>query len=156
MQKSHSAGQQYPNNVFARTRVQNAFRVFGMLVVICLNITSIGSFCDRLTHHLPINPIFELVSLIVVLFFDVTILLPIVFEVDSATAEPDRLILKTTLFKKSIPWSNIVELRSPVYMRIAILRTKRCFYLINKRQISRYDELSAIVTDKLKLLQTNG
>jgi hypothetical protein len=65
-----------------------------------------------------------------------------------AEASRDRLKLKTLLWQANLNWGDIIEFRNPRYLKIAMLRTSRCIYLINKRDLTNYGQLEQII--KLK------
>src|SRR5262249_32054615 len=64
--------------------------------------------------------IFMDIALIVI---DLTMLIPIIFEVDTAQAAPDKLILKTIFWKAAIPYDKIVALKTPSVWQFVLVRT---------------------------------
>jgi hypothetical protein len=130
-------------NFFARPRWRHATRVFGALVVLMFNVTMIGANIDYFTKHGKTHGLKqEIGGYSLLLICDLLILLPIILEVDSARITDDKLILKTTFFKREIPWTTFTEFKRPPMLVYGILRTPRCFYLINRREMDRYDDLA--------------
>jgi len=134
--------------VFTRPRWVQGIRMFGCVIMFMLNFTLIMSVIDRHSHGFVMVLAQELVTIVFVTFLDVLIVLPMFFEVDMAKVTDDGLILKTTFYKKFVPWSEIVSLKAPIFLKLAIMRTKGCFYLINKRQLRRYEQLAATISSK--------
>jgi hypothetical protein len=135
--------------VYARPRWRHATRVFGALTVIVFNITMIGSNIDRYHKGKTLTFERELVAYILLLLCDLMILLPILVEVDIAKVTDDKLILKTTFFKTAIPWTAITEFKLPRYLIYGIVRTNRCFYLINRKLIPRFDRLAREISSRV-------
>ena len=130
-------------SVFSRARWRHAVRMFGAFIVIFLNIGLVMSMFERHGKQLPIQLANELVAILFVLFIDVIILLPALLEVDMARVADDGLVLKVLLFTKFIPWSDIKAFHRPRWLKVAILKTERCFYLINKRELRDFEVLAA-------------
>jgi hypothetical protein len=140
--------------VFTRPRWVQAVRLFGCTILLMLNFCLTMSIIDRHSHGFQIILLQELVTILFVLFLDVIILLPMAFEVDMAKITDEGLVLKTTFRKKLIPWNEITSFKAPVYLKLAILRTRGCFYLINKRQLKRYDQLAGTISSKAASQET--
>ena len=120
-------------------------RVFGVVLLVVLNVALIMSDVERFNKHLKFSFAHEFISYIALLLLDVTILLPILFEVDQAEATREHLILKTIFWKAKLTWDQIVSFKTPPMLKFSVLKTARCFYLINKRDIKRFDELAEII-----------
>ncbi len=134
--------------VFKRARWKTAMRWFGLMVVGFLNISLVY---ENLHLHavkrmdLP----HELMSFALLTFLDCVFLLPIIFEVDTAIVTADKLILKTLLWRARIGWLEIVELKRPVWLTFAVLRTRRALFLINRRDIQNHQELLEIIEHQM-------
>ncbi|MGH9548720.1 MAG: hypothetical protein ACRD3W_05060 [Terriglobales bacterium] len=125
--------------------------MFIMLTIITLHIAMIGSLVDRSLHHRHLVLAKEAVQFVFLFFIDITLLMPVVFEVDKLRIDEDKLVLKTLVFTHTIAISDILEFKSPPFLRVGLLRTRRCFYLINKRQFDQYDDLARAITSRLTL-----
>lgn len=134
--------------VFKRARWKTVVRWFGLVMVVLLNLSLIAEN----VHLHSLNRIdlpHELLSYALLVFLDSFFLVPIIFEVDTATVTADKLILQTLLWKARVGWSEIVGLRVPLWLTFAILRTRRAFYLINRRDIANYEELVEIIEHQI-------
>ena len=133
---------------FQRARWKHFIRYFGAFVIFWLNVSLVLATIEIHTTHESPDIWRELLSYVIVLFFNVTVLVPTLLEVDTAWASPDKLTVGTLLWKSKIPWKDIVALYNPVWLTFAVLRTRRCFYLINKRDIQPLDELLETIAFK--------
>jgi len=134
---------------FARARWKHWSRYFGAFVIAMLNVSLVMS-----TIQIHMNQPFpdidrELLSFAFVLFFDLTVLLPIILEVDRVVVTPDTIVFKTLFWTSKVPWPEIVSFKNPLVLTFAIVRTPRCFYLINKKDIRPLDELLETIQFKL-------
>jgi hypothetical protein len=134
---------------FSRARWKHWSRYFGAFVIAMLNVSLVMSTIQIHTSQ-PLPDIDrELLSFAFVLFFDVTVLLPIILEVDRVVVTPDKVVFKTLFWTSKVPWSEIISFKNPLVLTFAIVRTPRCFYLINKKDIRPLDELLETIQFKL-------
>ena len=141
-------------NVYARPRWRHATRVFGAVVVLMFNFTVLAANIDRYAHGRHLHYTKELFTYVLLGFCDLVILMPIIFEVDILKITDDNLIIKTVFFKKAIPWEAVTEFKKPRFLVYAIIKTGRCFYLINRRTIARFDQLAQNISAKLDSLKS--
>ena len=127
---------------FSRPRWRQVVSLFGLVILIGLNISMVMSDLQlsRL-GHLPWQR--QLVSYGVLFLLDLTCLIPLLFEVDKVDLGEDELTLKMIVWRRRLKWQAIRSVRKVGHM--VILRTARCFYLINKRPVRRADELAEII-----------
>jgi Bacterial PH domain len=130
---------------YKRSRWRHGSNVLKVLIIVILNIGLVGSAIDRHNQGFPLKWQQELLTGIFVLFCDVTILIPTILEADAVTISDDKITIKCLFFKRSIAWTEITEFRSPNYVRIATLRTRRGFYLLNKRTLPGYEQLEKTI-----------
>lgn len=124
-------------------------RWFGLIVVVTLNIAMTGSnFRLRASGRLDLAH--ELLSYFFLAFLDAVFLLPTILEVNSVIVTPHELILSPLLWRVVLPWEKILWCKKPVFLAYAIVKTRRCFYLINKRDIPEFDQLLETITARLK------
>ena len=134
---------------FKRARWKHWSRYFGFFVIGMLNISLVMSTIQiHMTQPLP-DIDRELLSFAFVLFFDVTVLIPILLEVDQVVVTPDKIIFKTLFWTSKVPWSEIISFKNPLLLTFAIVRTPRYLYLINKKDIRPLDELLETIQYKL-------
>lgn len=126
---------------FKRARWKHWVRSFGVCVIVILNISLVLSTIDIHRMHAIPDIRREILSFLVVIFFDLLVLIPTILEVDQVMATPEKVVLKTLLWTSRVPWKEISGFFNPIYLTCMILRTPRCFYLINKRDIQPLEEL---------------
>jgi hypothetical protein len=131
--------------VFQRARWKHGMRIFGVVLMCVLNVALVMSDIERMGKHLQFSISHEVISYVALLILDVTILLPLLFEVDSLEVLQDKLILKTIFWKAKLDWNQIISFKTPPMLKFAILKTARCFYLINRRDIKRFAELAELI-----------
>jgi hypothetical protein len=127
-----------------------AFRVIGFSLVVFLTVALILS--DMALHRFTSHSysLREISLYVVLLCFNAMILIPAVFEVRLAKSTPDALILRTLWWGAKVSWKEIVQFRNPSYLKFALIRTRRCFYLLNKRDLSNYTLLESSLNSQIK------
>ena len=133
---------------FQRARWKHWVRYFGVFVMFFLNISLVLATIEIHTRPTSIDIWRELLSYVIVAFFDLTVFLPTFFEVDKLEATQDKLIVSTLFWKSKIPWKEIRAFHNWVWFTFAVLKTPRCFYLINKRDVKPIDELLETIAHK--------
>ena len=126
---------------YQRARWKHWVRYFGLTIMVFLNISMIMSNLELHYRHRPLALGQELASYGIVFFFDLAILMPLIFEVDTVRITSDRVILSTLLWRAKLRWEEIVAFNNPIWLAFAVLRTRSCFYLINKHDVGPWDEL---------------
>lgn len=134
---------------YTRARWKHWIRYFAVFIIALLTLGLLLSNISMLQEGRPLELRQAILSLVLVIFFDLTVLLPTILEVDRVWATPDKIILKTLFWTAKIPWSHVRQFHNPIYLTFAILRTPRCCYLLNKRDLQPADEL--VETIKFKL-----
>ncbi|MBI4534616.1 MAG: hypothetical protein HY711_11790 [Candidatus Melainabacteria bacterium] len=134
---------------FTRARWKHWIRYFAVSIIVLLNIGLLLSNIQLFQEGRPFELRQVVFSLFLAIFFDLTVLVPTMLEVDKLWATPDKVILKTLFWTSKIPWDHIRQFHNPLYLTFAILRTPRCCYFLNKRDLQPADEL--IETIKFKL-----
>jgi len=141
--------QEMLTDYYRRPRWKHFVRIFGFFVLLALPFVLIAADLQLLATQAN-SPKFlkHILMDVFLVIVDLTMLVPIFFEVDSVQAAPDKLTLKTIFWKGVIPYSEIVAFKTPSLWQFALVRTKRCFYLINKKDIPRYEELVKTIAEK--------
>ncbi len=114
-----------------------------------LNVSIVMSFITRYMHHRAMDPIRELIFFAFVAFIDIFMFMPVIFEVNKVKTDAEAIGMSTLFWKTRIPWDKIIRFDQPPFLKFACLRTARCFYLINKRDISPFGELASVITAKM-------
>jgi len=73
------------------------------------------------------------------------VLFPIIFEAWYVKADKEKIELKTMLWRATRQWDQVTDFKNPVYMKLAMLRTGRLFYFLNKRVLPDYPILESII-----------
>lgn len=134
---------------FRRHKVKHYPRYFFLLVTLGLNFSMVMSFVDRWLHgfHFQLAP--ELMQFGFLLFIDLYILPFLLLELNSIGFGEKELTLGALLWRVKVPYEDIQEFSCPPYWAFAVLRTRRCFYLINRRELGVFAELQALMAEKL-------
>lgn len=123
-------------------------RLGGFALVVVLNIALIMSNVinhSGVPHHWRDYFLYG-----ALLFFNATILIPALFEVRWLKMTKDGLELSTLWWKSTLSWSDLLEFRHPHYLKIAMLKTRKCMYLLNKRDLTNYDLIESGLVEKVK------
>ncbi|PWT95059.1 MAG: hypothetical protein C5B53_11975 [Candidatus Melainabacteria bacterium] len=128
-----------------------ALRLGGFILVVVLNIALIMS---DVSHHHGARPYSrhanEFLLYAVLLCFNLMILIPALFEVRWFKSGPEGVQLATLWWKAKLTWGELIKFRHPRYLKMAMLRTKRCFYILNRRDLTNYDLIEAVLAEKVK------
>jgi hypothetical protein len=130
-----------PDKVFERTPFKSFTRLMGFLFVLVLNISLWGSIITSLHARQRMNMQLEASTLLLVIFVDVTILLPLLFEVGKVRFWKDRIVLNTLFWKTELAWSDIKKLSEPSFIAVAVVKTERIIYIIHRRDFKDYAEI---------------
>jgi len=87
----------------------------------------------------------ELFSFCVLLFFTVTVLLPILFECWYIKADKDQMDMRALFWTGKVRWDDLKEFRNPKFLKFALLRTKSFFYLVNKFALPDFPKLERMI-----------
>jgi len=128
-------------------------KLIGLLLVICLSLALFLSeiSLSRGQPHVPTAKECGLYGLL--MLFYTMILIPALFEVRRAKIQASGLTLWTLWWKAKLDWQEITEFRHPAYLKFALIRTGRMFFLVNKSDLSNYDQLESWLIEKTQSLQ---
>jgi hypothetical protein len=124
-------------------------RYYGIILVLLLNWWLVMSTVHLHQVGKALEPLREWASFLVVLFFDITILLPAVLEVDAVELLPQGPVFGTVIGKRRYLWAEIRSMVNPIYLNYVIIRTGKWIYLLNKRDISQINELVQKIQNNL-------
>ena len=125
-----------------------AVRLVGFTLVIILDIALVMS--DISAHRSFSFKFKEMFLYAMLIFINSLILVPALFEIRHLLAKPDGIKLATIWWKSSLGWEDILAFYSPNYLaRLAMIRTRRCVYLLNKRDLSNYAYLESFLREKV-------
>jgi hypothetical protein len=135
--------------IYKRATWKHAQRWVLFVFVVGLNIAMSMSLIDRIfSHKMVIEPLHELLQFGFMLLVDIYFLPVCLFEVDSVTVRGEELLVANLLWEAKLTKKDIVSLQFPKLLASAILRTHRCFYLINRADIPNFDELVSLIAQK--------
>jgi hypothetical protein len=141
---------------YRRARWKHFVRYFGLFTVLLLNISLIGSNIHLAANH-RMDLKHLLLSYVLLVTLDVIFLLPTIFEVDKVVVTDELLIMSTLLWRAKLPWATVKSCVKPAWLAYAIVKTQRCFYLINKRDMKEFADLLDSIQfqlDKVQKLKT--
>ena len=141
------------SKTYQRSAWKHIIRWLAFLFIVALDLAVLASMVKS---HYIIPPgqtvaqllLREAIGLSMIGFFHLLILPSIVLEANKVEVTPDRLILDNLLFRSKIKWEDIVAFKQPRILKFAILRTKKFFHLLNRRDLERYDELAETIEHK--------
>lgn len=122
--------------------------LFVVLVDVTLVATTVNAHFIR---HIPTSTlplVREFIGFFLIACCHLMVVPSIVLEANKIQVTPERLILDNLIWRAKIKWEDIAAFNAPRILKFAILRTKKFFYLINKRDIERYDDLAEIIRHK--------
>lgn len=101
--------------------------------------------------HVILHRGFVLQELIVYILCTIMMIpiVPSVFlEVDYVKVSDDTIELQNLLFRRIERWEDIKRFDNPLFLKFAILRTKSCVYLLNRRDLQHFDKLIETIEQK--------
>ncbi len=142
--------------VFKRHWFRHVSRIFITLIIIALNVCMVMGGIDRYRRGGAMPFQVEFFSYMFLVFIDVTMLIPMMLEANEVIVTPEYLTLKLLYFKKKLAWSQISEFKRWNYLVYTGIKSGRCFYLINRREIKGFDKLAKIITERVPLIEKNS
>jgi hypothetical protein len=138
-----------PLNDFERKSVKNVSQAVGFVIIVGLNFSLIGSDIHLIYTRHVLNWYNELMTASFLIFLDVTTLLPMIFQVRRLRMWEDKIIISTLFWTSNLTWDQISDLIHPRNLTLSILKTKRVFYLINRKDLPEIEFFFAKVKEKL-------
>lgn len=135
-------------HVYKRAGWKHYVRYFAASTLFLLNVAITMSFIERMGRHHAMDPFKEIFFFGFVLFIDIFMLLPLIFETNRVETDAEGIKMTTLLWKTRVPWDKVLRFEQPQFLKFAILRTAKCFYLLNKRDLKPYFELASIIISK--------
>ncbi len=131
------------------TTFQRVWRCFGLFVVTGLGLSILGSSIatGKAIFQRP-DWVYQVAMSIMLLVFNILIVFPIVFESWRVSVDQDGLEIRNIFWLAKLEWDDVVDFKNPHYLKLALLRTRKCFYFLNKRSLSDYETLEAILLAK--------
>lgn len=142
-----------PSILFAsqRKRSLHRKRLFFFVCLVMLNFSGPLSLASRLLRHGDPNWGAEIFHLVCVIVIDLYMVPSVIFEVDSVEVNESGLVIKNLLWKSTPTFAEVKSFDVRQFFVWAILKTRRCFYLINRRDLPNAEELIALLQSRLPL-----
>lgn len=140
--------------VYQRARWKHGMRIFGIVLMAVLNVSLVMSDIERANNASHFSLMHEFITYVALFLLDTTVLMPLLFEVDKIEVFNDMVVLKAIFWTAKLKWDDIQYFKTPPMLKFAVLKSQRCYYLINKRDIKQFPELAASVLqhqDQFKL-----
>jgi len=140
--------------VYQRARWKHGMRIFGIVLMLVLNVSLVMSDYERASKSLHFSLPHELITYLALLLLDTTVLMPLLFEVDKIEVFNDSIVLNAIFWTAKLKWDDIQYFKTPPMLKFAVLKSQRCYYLINKRDLKQFSVLAESVLkhqDQFKL-----
>lgn len=134
---------------FKRSAFKHFIRYPVSMTLLLLNVAVVMSFVDRIPTHQLMNPLKEIFFFGVVGFVDIFMFVPVLFEVNRVKTNANGLDIGALYWKRTLRWDQIIAFEQPKFLKFAILKTKKSFYLLNKYDLKPYFELAEIISAKM-------
>jgi hypothetical protein len=135
--------------VYRRALWKHFSRYFYVFMLLGLNLSTFMLLLGRLQRHESINIGSELTMFAFLAVMDLWLLPICLLEVNSLQITDKGLRVGTIFWRWLLPWSDIVSFKMNENLVWATMRTKRGFYLINRKDISNFSELRPQLTEML-------
>lgn len=137
---NYDAPRTYKRGIFGR-----AFRYSGVFILLTLNVAMTMSLITRAQHGALLDPFREGIFFVFLFIIDALLLLPLLFEANRVETTAEHIRLYTLFWRRTLNWDQVVSFEIPKYFKFSILKTGRCFYLINKYDLKPFDELASTI-----------
>ena len=128
-----------------------AFRYFGVSTLLLLNLSMVMSLITRAEKGLLMEPLREGIFFVFLIFIDLLLLVPLLFEANRVETNSESIKLYTLFWKRTLAWDKVLSFEVPRFFKFSILKSKRCFYLINKYDLKPFDDLARTIRHKAGL-----
>jgi hypothetical protein len=123
-----------------------ALRILSVIIMLALNYALLGSTLEHWRSASGLNIHTDGLSLLVLLFFNLTVLLPALLQASLIKISPEGIVVRTLLWKSKLDWAEIRRFSKPATAGFAIMWGKKCIYLLARRDFAKFDELVTIVS----------
>jgi hypothetical protein len=119
------------------------FAALAMILFVDFGMISSGLRMHFVTHKVLTGPMIlkELFAYILLLVANLTVLPSIVLTASRVDVDAGGLNCQNLLWRTRIAWDDIRSVSAPIWLKFAIIRTQRFFQLVNKRDMSQFNEL---------------
>jgi hypothetical protein len=131
--------------VYQRARWKHGMRIFGIVLMLVLNVSLVMSDVERANKAAHFSLPHELITYLALFLLNTTVLMPLLFEVDKVEVLNDSILLKAIFWTAKLKWDDIQYFKTPPMLKFAVLKSQRCFYLLNKRDLKQFPDLAAAI-----------
>lgn len=124
------------------------FRYFGAIIMLMLNISMTMSFITRLRHGYTMDPFKEVFFFLFLGIINLLFLIPLLFEANKVETTAESIRLHNLFWRRTLKWEQIESFEIPRFFKFSIIKTARCFYLINKYDLKPFDDLARTIVHK--------
>ncbi|MBY0356490.1 MAG: hypothetical protein K2W82_00700 [Candidatus Obscuribacterales bacterium] len=126
---------------FERARWKHYIRFFfvGIMLVLFGGLL-LQSYDLHVNYHRGFNPKEVFIYVWATIIF-LPFLPTLIFEIDKVETNEQGLELDNLIWHSHENWSDLTSLKTPIYLKFAILKGKRGFYLLNKRDLPDFGKL---------------
>lgn len=143
-----------PTKTFARPRWKHFIRYGALAIVVFVDCGFISSSVRlHVLSHAPVTVAIltkEIFGYFLLALTNAMVLPRIIFEADRVDVDDSGIVFHNLLYKRRLPWQQIVAVNAPVYLKFAIIKTTGVFQLINKKDMSGFDELIQTIQTQLE------
>lgn len=142
---------------YAEAPGRNRYAKFFFLgCVLLLNIATVMSLAGHIVRQESINWASEAVQFLFNIAFTVYMVPTLLLECQSVEVTEHGVNLRVLLWKSRLGFSEVELFQVFRFFTWSILRTSRCFYLINRRDLANFDQLMLILCTRVPFQAPGG
>jgi hypothetical protein len=133
--------------------LQRIWRVFGFVLMMGLNTGIVGGDLLGGSSYVRLSWQRETISLLLLAGINALILFPILFEVWLVKADKEGIELRSMFWRTVKKWDQVTDFKNPNYLKLAMLRTGRGLFFINRR-LPNYPILEQLILRYMRVAKT--
>ncbi len=140
--------------VFKRHWFKHFSRYFFSFLIVGLNIFTALSTVERYRKGVAMPIEMQIWNYLFLIFIDLFMLLPMVLEANTVEITPEYMYLKMLYFNKKLAWKDIESFKEWPFLIYTAVKSRGCFYLINRREIKGFPKLAEIITERVPSIES--
>lgn len=140
--------------VFQRHWFKHLSRYFFSILILALNVFTVLSAIERYRKGVAMPLEMQIWNYLFLIFIDLFMLLPMVLEANKVETTPEYINLKMLYFNKKLFWRDIESFQQWPFLIYTAIKSRGCFYLINRREIKGFPKLAEIITERVPSIET--
>jgi hypothetical protein len=133
--------------------LQRIWRVFGFILVMGLNMGIVGGDLFGGSSHVHLSWRREIFGFVMLAGFNGLVLFPILFEAWYVKADKEGIELRSMFWRTVKKWDEVTDFKNPIYLKLAMLRSGRGLFFINRRQ-PNYPLLEQLILRYMRVPKT--